>query len=99
MKTFIKKRFVYWKIQSNITKKNSYFISKYKSHVYFQDTKSENQLNTLNTAQILHATDNKMLKLFASHQNVNSKMENPEIQSKIYQVKSCKVIDCLRILI
>lgn len=40
-----------------------------------------------------------MLKLFASHQNVNSKMENPEIQSKIYQVKSCKVIDCLRILI
>ncbi|KAK9299309.1 hypothetical protein QLX08_007659 [Tetragonisca angustula] len=50
-----------------------------------KDTRSENQLNRLNTAQVLHATDNKMLKLFASQQNVNAKIENPQMQPKTCQ--------------
>ncbi|XP_071857875.1 uncharacterized protein isoform X1 [Bombus fervidus] len=58
-------------------------VNKYGNFHKKKDTRSENQLNTLNT--ILHVTDNKMLKLFASQQNVNTKMENPEMQSKIYQ--------------
>lgn len=73
----------------NIQQKINGDINKYENLHKKKDTKSENQLNTLNTTQILHATDNKMLKLFASHQNVNSKMENPEIQSKIYQGSIC----------
>ncbi|KOC70758.1 hypothetical protein WH47_06798, partial [Habropoda laboriosa] len=53
-----------------------------------EDTRSENLLNTLNTTQ-LHAIDNKMLKLFASQQNVNSEMDTSNIQFKTYQVNIC----------
>ncbi|XP_026670363.1 uncharacterized protein LOC108626027 [Ceratina calcarata] len=50
------------------------------------DTRSDNQLHTtLNMTQMLHAGDNKMLKLFASQQNVKAHLEGPDIQSKIYQ--------------
>lgn len=55
-----------------------------------QDTRSENQLNRLNTAEVLRATDNKMLKLFASQQNINAKIENSQMQPNAYQVKLSK---------
>ncbi|XP_076753315.1 uncharacterized protein LOC143424842 [Xylocopa sonorina] len=70
----------------NVNLKSS--IEKYQDLHQETDTRSENQLNMLNKLQTLHATDNKMLKLFASQQNVKTKMEIPDIQSKICQLQS-----------
>lgn len=51
-----------------------------------QDTRSENQLNTFNTAKMLHASDNKMLKLFASQQNVKTEMGILNVQTNVYRI-------------
>ncbi|CAD1479002.1 unnamed protein product, partial [Heterotrigona itama] len=62
--------------------------NKYEDHKK-KDTRSENQLSRLNTAQVLRATNNKMLKLFASQQNVNAKIGNSQMQPKTYQDNIC----------
>ncbi|CAL7942904.1 unnamed protein product [Xylocopa violacea] len=67
----------------NVNLKSS--IDQYRDLHQEKDTRSENQLNMLNKLQILHTADNKMLKLFASQQNVRTKMEIPDIQTKICQ--------------
>ncbi|CAK9817405.1 hypothetical protein ANTPLA_LOCUS9365 [Anthophora plagiata] len=70
---------------TNIHMQNENVFLKYDKK---EDTKSENLLNALNTTQLL-ATDNKMLKLFASQQNVNSDVETRNIQSKTCQSSIC----------
>ncbi|CAK9802560.1 hypothetical protein ANTQUA_LOCUS3377 [Anthophora quadrimaculata] len=72
---------------TNIHMQNENVFLKYKK----EDTKSENLLNALNATQLL-AADNKMLKLFASQQNVNLDVETQNVQSKTCQSQDSKGI-------
>lgn len=59
------------------------YANMYENYHKKKDTKSENQLNTISSTQILQTTDNaKILKLFASQQNV--KLEDNENTEKLY---------------